>query len=391
MEHRTVHKIRPPGQRVNFIRSLDRIRGLADREKEMLRPVIREFPFWINSYYLNLIDWNNPHDPLRRLIIPDLGELDDWGESDVSNEKAVTVADGVQHKYPRTVLFLVTENCAGCCRYCFRKRIFRDDGCETAGNINEGLDYIKARPEVDNVLLTGGDPLMLSTRRLENIIRELRSIEHIRIIRLGTKIPAFNPRRILDDPELPKMLARYSYPESRIYMIAHFDHPRELTCEARKAVNTIQAAGVIILNQNPIIRGISDQPDTMATLWKELSYLGVAQYYVFQTRPTIGNKPYTVPIVEAYFKIEEAKKRCSGLAKRIKYVMSHSSGKIEIVGVDRRHIYMKYHRAKHPRDDQRFFVCYRDDEAFWLDQLKPADRHRSNNEFRGMTLSPSWN
>jgi len=117
----------------------------------------------------------------------------------------------------------------------------------------------------------------------------------------------------------------------------------------------------------------------MAELWNELSYIGAPQYYVFQGRPTAGNKPFVVPIVEAYQKIEEAKRRCSGLAKRIKYVMSHASGKIEIVGLDNKYIYMKYHRARHRRNEGRFFVCHRDDNACWLDQLQPADNIRSGN------------
>jgi L-lysine 2,3-aminomutase len=99
--------------------------------------------------------------------------------------------------------------------------------------------------------------------------------------------------------------------------------------------------------------------------------MGVPQYYVFQGRPTAGNEPYEVPIVESYFKIEEAKKKCSGLSKRLKYAMSHDSGKLEIIGVDHKHIYLKYHRAKDTEDEQRMIVCYRDDNAYWLDQLKP--------------------
>ena len=112
----------------------------------------------------------------------------------------------------------------------------------------------------------------------------------------------------------------------------------------------------------------------MSKLWNELSYLGVPQYYMFQGRPTAGNEPFVVPIVEAYFKIEEAKLKCSGLAKRVRYVMSHESGKVEVVGVDRRFIYMKYHRAKHSRNEGRFFIFHRDDNAYWLDQLKPVNR-----------------
>ena len=154
-------------------------------------------------------------------------------------------------------------------------------------------------------------------------------------------------------------------------MMCHYDHPVELTQESREAIKMIIDSGVICVNQNPIIRGISDDPKVMAELWNELSYMGVPQYYVFQGRPTAGNEPFEVPIVESFFKIEEAKKLCSGLAKRVKYAMSHESGKIEIMAVDDRHIYLKYHQAKNKKDEQRLLICHRDDNAFWLDQLKP--------------------
>jgi L-lysine 2,3-aminomutase len=186
-------------------------------------------------------------------------------------------------------------------------------------------------------------------------------------------MPAFNPFRFLNDPDLLELLARHSQPDRRIYFMCHFDHPNELTKECREGLQLIMSTGVICVNQNPIIRGISDCPDTMATLWNELSYLGIPQYYVFQGRPTAGNEPFELPIVEAYFKIEEAKRKCSGLAKRTKYVMSHESGKIEILGVDRERIYLKYHRARYSRDEQRMIVCRRDDKAYWFDQLQPIE------------------
>lgn len=299
-------------------------------------------------------------------------ELNTWGKLDASNESSITVREGVQHKYGTTVLLLLNENCGGFCRYCFRKRLFLEGNEESTYDISTGLEYIRSHPEVNNVLLTGGDPLLLSTPRLERITRALRSIDHVRIIRFGSKLTAYNPFRFLYDPGLLRMFERYSWPDRRVYMMCHFDHPRELTREALMAIQMIQKAGVICVNQNPIVRGVSDNPDVMAELWNELSYIGVPQYYIFQGRPTSGNQPYEVPIVEAYFNIEQAKRKCSGLAKRVRYVMSHESGKIEVVGVDDRNIYLRYHRAKNIRDEQRFLVCQRDDHASWFDQLRPA-------------------
>ena len=356
-----------------YVHEIEQLPFLSACEKSELGKVTRKFSFRTNTYYLSLIDRDNPDDPIRKIIIPDYRELNDWGSLDACNESAVTVQKGVQHKYKSTALLLVTESCGGYCRYCFRKRLFINDIDEVANDLNEGIRYIKKHPEINNVLLTGGDPMVLGTTKIKKILSALRRIDHVRIIRLGTKMPAFNPFRFLNDPELMKALKKYSRPDSRIYLMCHFDHPAELTEPARQCLHEIQKAGVICVNQNPILRGISDSPGVMAELWNELSYLGVPQYYVFQGRPTAGNEPFEIPIVEAYFKIEEAKKKCSGLAKRIKYVMSHGSGKIEIMGIDYNYIYLKYHRARKIENEQRILVCYRDDEASWLDQLKPVD------------------
>lgn len=364
--------------RAKFILNVDKIPDLSDRERARLKAVTKRYAFRVNDYYLSLIDWSDPKDPIRRLVIPHERELNEWGELDASNERANTVRPGVQHKYGTTVLLLVNEVCAAFCRYCFRKRLFMNGNDEVTYDISEGLEYIRTHPEVNNVLLTGGDPLILKTPKLEKVIAQLREIDHVRIIRIGTKIPAFNPFRIINDPDLHAMIRKYSLPDRRIYIMCHFDHPRELTPRSRQGLQMLLDSGAVCVNQNPIIRGVSDSPEVMATLWNELSYLGVPQYYVFQGRPTAGNEPYEVPIVEAYERIEEAKRHCSGLAKRTKYCMSHASGKIEIVGIDHRHIYLRYHRAKYAEDEQRFLVCYRDDSAFWLDQLQPLPGYRND-------------
>ena len=374
-------------RRAKYILSTDKLTHLSEDERSKLREVAKKFAFRTNDYYVGLIDWNDPDDPIRRLVIPHERELAEWGQLDASSEGKITVRKGVQHKYGSTVLLLVNEVCGAFCRYCFRKRLFMNGNDETTYDINPGLEYIREHTEVNNVLLTGGDPMILQTPKLEKILRSLREIPHVRIIRIGTKMPAFNPFRFLNDDTLMDLFRKYSQPDRRIYLMCHFDHPRELTPQSREAIRRVIDAGVVCVNQNPIIRGVSDDPDVMTELWNELSFMGVGQYYVFQGRPTAGNEPYEVPIVEAYRKIEQAKRKCSGLAKRIKYAMSHESGKVEVVGVDHRHIYLKYHRAKHARDEQRFLVCHRNDKAYWLDQLRPAEGYR--NEYysgRGLQL-----
>jgi lysine 2,3-aminomutase len=355
---------------MRYISRIDQIPQLSDAERAALHPVADRYVFRATDYYLNLIDWNDPSDPIRQLIIPRPEELHDWGSLDASEEAANTVVHGVQHKYPDTALLLCNEVCGGYCRYCFRKRLFMDENDEVNKSVWEGIDYIARHPEITNVLLTGGDPLIMSTRRLTEIIEWLREIPHVRIIRLGSKMPAFNPARILGDNELLNLLARYSTPQRRIYLMAHFDHPRELTELATAALDRLIRAGVILTNQCPIIRGVNDDAKVLADLFRTLSWAGCPPYYLFQGRPTAGNNPYKVPIVEGWHLFREALRQGAGLARRARFVMSHATGKVEILAVDEAHIYLRYHRAKDAFLRGRFLICRRDDEACWLDDLE---------------------
>ena len=293
---------------------------------------------------------------------------------DVSNEAAITVARGVQHKYTDTVLLLCNEVCGAYCRYCFRKRLFTDNNDEVTNDVSEGLSYIAEHPEVTNVLLTGGDPLLMSTRRLVEIFEGLRSIPHVQIIRIGSKMPAFNPWRVLGKEDLLSAFRSYSTLEQRIYLMAHFDHPRELTDEAVAGIDACIRNGVICVNQCPLVKGVNDNPDVLAELFGKLSYIGCPPYYLFQGRPTTGNEPYEVPIVQGWEIFQKALRYGSGLARRARFCMSHESGKIEVLAVDHKHIYLRYHQAKNTGDLGRFFVCHRDDSAYWLDQLEPVER-----------------
>ncbi len=363
------HRPETGARKVRYITRLDQLPGLGDGERRRLAPVAGRYAFRVNDYYAGLIDWSRADDPLRQLVIPRTEELDAYGALDASDEEANTVARGVQHKYDDTALLLCNEVCGAYCRYCFRKRLFMNGNDEATNDVSAGLAYIREHPEITNVLLTGGDPLLMSTRRLREIIEALRGIGHVRIIRIGSKMPAFDPWRLSRDRELQALLARYSGPERRIYLMAHFDHPRELTEAAVEGLAGWQAAGVTCVNQCPLVRGINDDPDVLAELWARLSYAGCPPYYLFQGRPTAGNAPYEVPIVRGWRIFQEALTRGSGLARRAKFVMSHATGKIEILAVDERSIYLRYHQAKDRRDLGRFLVAERDDEAGWLDEL----------------------
>jgi KamA family protein len=337
-------------------------------ELQKLEEVELRYTFRCNEYYLSLIDWNDPEDPIRRIVIPHRDELQRWGHLDASGEHNYSKARGLEHKYPDTALLLTSNICGGLCRFCFRKRLFMADNNEVSRDVSAGLEYIRNQPQINNVLLTGGDPLLLSTRNLENIITELRSINHVQIIRIGSKLPAFNPFRILDDPDLLRMLKQYSLPDRRIYLMAQFNHPRELTPEAIRALTQVQEAGVAVMNQTPLIRGVNDNPEILAELLNKLSYMGISPYYVFQCRPTEGNSAYTVPIEEGYQIFSEASRKCSGLARRCRYSMSHVTGKIEVVGMTGEQIFFRYHRPADSSQDPGEIIAFpRNPDSYWLD------------------------
>jgi lysine 2,3-aminomutase len=353
--------------KVKYITRIEQVEQLSEQQRAGLKEITRHFAFRSNDYYLSLIDWDDPCDPIRQIVIPHAQELDEWGRLDPSDEKTYTVMPGLEHKYNSTALLLVSNVCEGICRYCFRKRVFIEPHRGYLRDLPAALEYIREHSEITNVLLTGGDPLVLTTGKLENIIRQLWEIEHVRIIRIGTKIPAFNPSRIVDDTGLLKMVNKYSSKRKKIYFMTHFVHPRELTDLAVEAINLLQRAGVKIANQMPLIRGLNDNPEVLAELFAELSFIGAVTYYIFQCRPAVGNKAYTVPIEEGYEIIEAAKALVSGLAKRARFVMSHASGKIEVVGKTKELVYFKYHRAACDKDSGRFMAFKSNPKACWFD------------------------
>lgn len=362
------------GTTCKYLTNMNQLEQLSEQEKGDLKDVTDQFAFRANDYYLSLIDWDDPKDPIRRAIIPSKQELEPWGRLDPSDEKTYTILPGLEHKYNSTALLLVSNVCDGICRYCFRKRVFIEPQSEYLRDVPAAMRYIREHREITNVLLTGGDPLVLKTSKLENIIRQLREIDHVQIVRIGTKIPAFNPYRIINDPDLLAMIAKYSTDQKRIYVVTHFIHPRELTSSAVNAVGLLQKAGALIANQAPLIGGVNDSPEILAELLARLSFIGAVPYYIFQCRPALGNRGYTVPVEKAYEVVEQAKALVSGLAKRVRFVMSHTSGKIEIIGLTGQYIYFKYHRAADDADSGRFLAFKRNPDAYWFDDYDEVIR-----------------
>jgi lysine 2,3-aminomutase len=344
---------------------------LSDAEREQLAEVENTYRFRANDYYLSLIDWNDPDDPIRHLIVPHIHELNEWGKLDPSEEHKYTILPGLEHKYHSTALLLVSNVCGAICRYCFRKRVFLQSSDDILKDLPAALDYIREHREITNILLTGGDPLVLSTNKLRNVIEPLLQIDHVRIIRLGSKIPAFNPQRILNDPELLDLMRQSCTDTKQLYTIVHFNHANELSDVALQTCKAIHQTGAVLANQTPLIRRVNDSAEALADLFRKLSFVGIPPYYVFQCRPASGNQSYAVPIEEGFQIFEQARAKTSGLGKRARFVMSHATGKIEIVGLTREHIYFKYQRAAKDADSSRFLVCKRNPDAYWLDDYDP--------------------
>jgi KamA family protein len=205
----------PVNIRPRYINNLDQVDALSDAERQQLKAVAEKFSFRTNDYYQSLINWDDPDDPIRRIVMPDIQELGEFGEMDASDEFSYTALKGLEHKYADTALLLVNNVCGAYCRFCFRKRLFTEGNDEVTNDVTNAITYIQEHPEINNVLLSGGDPLIMSTGKLGSIIKQLREIDHVRIIRIGTKMTAFDPYRILNDPSLLEMLSKYSLPNRK--------------------------------------------------------------------------------------------------------------------------------------------------------------------------------
>jgi KamA family protein len=352
--------------------SVDELHNLSPPERERLRPAADFYPLRAPAAYLSRINWQDPDDPLRRIVVPHPDELLAWGRPDPSNEAAYTRVPGLQHKYPSTALLLVTDNCAGFCRHCFRKRLFTSEKDEVARDLGPALEYIREHREITNVLLTGGDPLTLPTRRLSRIVAQVAEIPHVRAVRIGSKVPAYDPGRILRDPALAEMVRATVRPDLRLYLMTQFNHPRELGRDSLAAIHGLLFAGMAACNQTPLLRGVNDNPSVLAQLFRQLSFAGVAPYYVFICRPASGNLHLSVPVEESLSVFAAAQSRVSGLAKRARLVMSHATGKVEVVGVCDDRVVMRYHRAADPRRSGELFMLPRNPAARWLDDYLPA-------------------
>lgn len=356
---------------ISSIDDIKRYIPLETKEEKKLKKITKKHPMSITRYYFELIDWNDPKDPIRKMAVPSLEELNISGSYDTSGEKENSKLVGLQHKYKQTVLLLATNVCAMYCRYCFRKRLVGIKTEEVLKIMDNAIDYIREHKEINNVLISGGDPFLLPTEIIENFLEKLDDIPHLDFIRFGTRTPVTFPDRILKDQSLCRTLKRYSYKDRRIYIVTQYNHPREITDKSKRAVDKLLNANMIINNQTVLLKDVNDDPETLAELQNKIVSIGVNPYYVFQCRPVKRVKHgFQVPLKRGYEIVEEAKGMLNGHSKRFKYIMSHRTGKIEIVGIIGEDIYLKYHQAKNPRNIGKFFKKKLTPDAGWFDDLK---------------------
>ena len=330
--------------------------SFSDEEVSRLMEIEEKYPVCIPEYYLDLIDVDDRRDPIRKMCIPDAMEFSSGGEKDTSGEADNTVVQGMQHKYSQTALILSTNQCAMYCRHCFRKRLVGLSSEEIASHLPEMRDYVSSHTEINNVLISGGDAFLNSNEVIERYLKTFMPIENIEFIRFGTRTPVSFPYRITEDEELLRILERYGRDKS-IIIVTQFNHPKEISEEAVKAVKLLLSAGCMVRNQTVLLKGVNDSSDVLSTLMNKLVSTGVMPYYIFQCRPVEGVKnQFQVPLVKGVSFVDEGKNRMSGPAKAIRYVMSHPSGKIEILGKLGDEMLFKYHQAKRVEDSSRFFT-----------------------------------
>ncbi|MBW1847408.1 MAG: KamA family radical SAM protein [Deltaproteobacteria bacterium] len=368
----------------NNIETIDQLKEYVDiphDQEKRLKRVIDVHPMSITRYYASLINKNDPNDPIREMIVPSTAELDLSGTYDTSGEKFNTVLTGVQHKYKQTALILSTNRCTAYCRFCFRKRLVGKPSHEIIEQFKEAVKYVSDHEEITNVLISGGDPFILDTKIIKFFLDELADIDHLDFIRFGTRVPVVFPQRIIEDDVLVRMLSEYSEKQRQIFIVTHFNHPNELTAEAKTAVLTLRKAGLVINNQTVLFKGVNSNPETLAELMHKLLRMGINPYYVFQCRPVKRvKKHFQIPLVQAVEIVEKARSYLDGHGKRFRFIMSHKTGKIEIIGIIGDKIYLKYHQAKDPKNMGRFFKRKINPHAGWLDELESDRKHPQNPE-----------
>lgn len=272
-----------------------------------LRPIIEQFPMKVPSYYLNLM--SSLQSPAAMMALPSIAEGEDCTlPADPLCEENMMPVPGLIHRYPDRAVLLITDTCALYCRFCLRKRRIGKPSAINKNTINTAIEYIARHPSLKEIILSGGDPLTLPLTYLRTIIERLRRINHISVLRIGTRLPAVNPT-LIHTP-----LAEYLGSVQPLYLLMHFNHPDELTYESRAACSLLAEHGIPLMNQSVLLRGVNDNAETLAALFRGLLHMRVRPYYLHQCDPVRGTAHFRVPLQRGLDIMRQLRGYISGLA-----------------------------------------------------------------------------
>jgi KamA family protein len=408
-------------------RNFENITQISEIPQELrfdMQVVSTVLPFKVNSYVINqLIDWSDiPDDPIFQLTFPQRGMLADEHferiaalfRSGAPQEQVKEAANqirlelnphpagqktlnvphmddaalpGLQHKYRETVLFFPAagQTCHTYCTFCFRWAQFvgMNDLRFAAKEATQLAEYVRRHQEVTNVLITGGDPMVMKTHKLEQYIEPLLdpALEHLQTIRFGTKSVAYWPQRFVSDPDADDLLRLFEKiiaTGRSVAIMAHYNHHRELeTTMAREAVRRIRGTGAVIRSQSPILSHINDNPGVWELMWREQVRLGIIPYYMFVERDTGAEQYFKIPLVRAHKIFREAFRHVNGLARTVRGPsMSATPGKIEVTGIGEvageKVFALRFLQARNPEWVGKPFFAKYDEQASWLTHLRPA-------------------
>ena len=295
--------------RIETLEDLKKYISLTPEEEEGVKACLGTLRMAITPYYLSLIDPDDPYDPVRRQAVPTAAELHQSKADllDPLHEDADSPAPGLTHRYPDRVLLLITDQCSMYCRHCTRRRFAgQHDAGLPVDQVDVAIEYIRSHPEVRDVLLSGGDALLVSDERLEYIIKKLRAIPHVEIVRIGSRTPVVLPQRIT--PGLCDMLKKY-HP---IWLNTHFNHPNEITAESAAACARLADAGIPLGNQSVLLAGVNDCVHVMKKLVNELVKIRVRPYYIYQCDLSMGLEHFRTPVSKGIEIIEALRGHTSG-------------------------------------------------------------------------------
>ncbi|MTI48883.1 MAG: lysine 2,3-aminomutase [Firmicutes bacterium] len=297
--------------RITDVEKLKKVINLTPQEEKDIQATLEKFRMGITPYYASIMDRDNQNCPVRMQAVPTMMETHkgDADMEDPLHEDTDSPVPGLTHRYPDRVLLLITDQCSMYCRHCTRRRFAgQKDASMGMDRIEAAIEYIRETPEVRDVLLSGGDALLVSDERLESIIKKLREIPHVEVIRIGSRTPVVLPQRITDD--LVNMLKKY-HP---IWLNTHFNHPKEITEESKEAIRKLADAGIPLGNQSVLLRGVNDCVHVMRDLVHKLVKIRVRPYYIYQCDLSMGIEHFRTPVATGIEIIEGLRGHTSGYA-----------------------------------------------------------------------------